>query len=292
MTKEDSSDGVLDWTPNPSAHTLSLPEQIAERIGNDIIRGRHGPGARIQEQDVAARFNVSRGPVREALRILERDGLIQINARRGAQVTELTEAQLNEIFDPRITLNGLAARRAAERRDPELLARLKIAIDRLTAVATADTDSYVNAVYLAHRTICEASGNPFLTRLVFLLAHQTLRYTRLGLSTPKRRLQSARNWRRLLAAVQSGEADEAQAAAEQLARDSRDTAVRLLGQEIRDGAARPAATAPAAAAAAPAGTGAKPRAARGTRAVAEPAAAAGPAPLRRTPQPRRATNRS
>jgi DNA-binding GntR family transcriptional regulator len=293
MTQDDPSDGVLDWTPNPSAHTLSLPEQIAERIGNDIIRGRHGPGARIQEQEVAARFNVSRGPVREALRILERDGLIQINARRGAQVTELTEAQLNEIFDPRITLNGLAARRAAERRDPELLARLKIAIDRLTAVATADTDSYVNAVYLAHRTICEASGNPFLTRLVFLLAHQTLRYTRLGLSTPKRRLQSARNWRRLLAAVQSGEADEAQEAAEQLARDSRDTAVRLLGQEIRDGAARPAATGPAAAApAAPAGTGAKPRAARSTRAVAETSAATGPAPLRRAAQPRRATNRS
>lgn len=233
MTKENATDSGLDWTPNPTAHTLSLPEQIAEQIGNDIIRGRYEPGARIHEQDVAERFNVSRGPVREALRILERDGLIQINARRGAQVRELTVAELDEIFDPRITLNGLAARRAAERRDPLLLARLKAAINRLAAAAAAgaDTDTYVNAVYVAHRTVCEASGNPFLTRLVFLLDHQTLRYTRLGLSTPKRRAESARNWRRLLAAVRSGKADEAQAAAEQLARDSRDTAVKLLRQE-------------------------------------------------------------
>ncbi|MGE0798617.1 MAG: GntR family transcriptional regulator [Lautropia sp.] len=233
MNPSDPNPGApFDWTPNPSAQTLSLPEQIAERIGNDIIQGRFETGARLQEQDIATRFDVSRGPVREALRILERDGLIQITARRGAQVTELTVTQLNEIFDPRITLNGLAARRAAERRDPESLARLKTAIDRIVAIAPdADTDSYVHAVYLAHRTICDASGNPYLARLVFLLAHQTFRYARLGLSTPKRRQQSARNWRRLLAAIQGGKVDEAQQAAEQLARDSRDTAVRLLTEQ-------------------------------------------------------------
>ena len=118
-----------DWTPNPTAHTLSLPEQIAERIGNDIIQGRFERGHRIQEQDIAAQFQVSRGPVREALRILERDGLLQINARRGAQVTELSVAELNGIFDARISLSGLAARRAAERRDAATMPRLKAAIE-------------------------------------------------------------------------------------------------------------------------------------------------------------------
>jgi DNA-binding GntR family transcriptional regulator len=224
-----SAASLPDWTPNPSAHTLSLPEQIAERIGNDIIRGRFEPGARIQEVEVAQQFAVSRGPVREALRILERDGLVQINARRGAQVTALSVEELNAIFDPRIALNGLAARRAAELRDPQALARLKAAIERVSAASAGDdVDRYVNAVYGAHRTVCEASGNPFLLRLVSMLAHQTLRYSRLGLSTGRRRQQSARNWRRLLAAVQSGDGDDAQAAAEQLARESRDTAVRML----------------------------------------------------------------
>jgi DNA-binding GntR family transcriptional regulator len=219
------------WTPNPNAHTLSLPEQIAERIGNEIIMGRYEPGARIQEQDVAASFQVSRGPVREALRILERDGLIQINARRGAQVTELTIAEVEAIFDPRIALNGLAARRAAERQDPTALARFKSAVERCQALAqTNDLDAYLKASYTAHRTICEASGNPFLTRLVFMLAHQTLRYARLGLSTPKRRQQSARNWKMMLSAVLSGNGDQAQAAAERLAQESRETAVRLLSE--------------------------------------------------------------
>ena len=229
-----------DWTPNPHAHTLSLPEQIAERVGNDIIQGRFERGHRVQEQDLASQFQVSRGPVREALRILERDGLVQINARRGAQVTDLTVAELNGIFDARICLSGLAARRAAERRDTSVMPRLKAAIDQVSALSgSADTDTYVKAVYVAHQLVCEASGNPFLTRLVFQATHQTLRYSRLGLSTPKRRQQSSRNWRRLLTAIQGGNADDAQQAAEQLVSDSRDTAVLLLTKQQDDGAPAP-----------------------------------------------------
>ena len=239
MNKSDNPPAsASDWTPNPTAHTLSLPEQIAGRIGNDIIGGKFEPGARIQEQDLAARFQVSRGPVREALRILERDGLLQIHARRGAQVTELSVSELNGIFDARISLSGLAARRAAERQDPVVMPRLKEAIDRVAVLSgTPDTDTFVQAVYAAHQILCEASGNAFLTRLVFQATHQTLRYSRLGLSTTKRRQQSARNWRRLLAAIQAGKALEAQAAAEQLVSDSRDMAVKLLTQENAVGAA-------------------------------------------------------
>ena len=241
MTAKPSPDRSQNWTPNPQAHTLSLPEQIAERIGNDIIHGRYEPGARIQEQDVADGFQVSRGPVREALRILERDGLLQIHARRGAQVTELTVAELNAIFDPRIALNGLAARRAAERRDSESIAQLKAAIDRLSApAAIAEIDVYLKASYGAHRSVCEASGNPYVTRLVFLLAHQTLRYARLGLSTVKRRQQSAKTWRRMLSAIQAGDGDDAQEAAELLARESRDAAVKLLTESQRVDGATPA----------------------------------------------------
>lgn len=239
------SAGAIDWSPNPSAHTLSLPEQIAERIGVAIIRGEYEPGARIQEQEVAERFDVSRGPVREALRILERDGLVQINARRGAQVTELTVTELVDIFDPRISLNGLAARRAAERRDPAFLARFKEGVARLQALApSADVDTYVDTVYEVHRILAQGSGNAFLTRLVFLLAHQTFRYARLGLSTAKRRQQSARNWKRMLQAVQSGDAEAAQTAAEQLARDSRDQAIRMLTAQAEGAGAAPAEAAP------------------------------------------------
>jgi DNA-binding FadR family transcriptional regulator len=82
--------------------------------------------------------------------------------------------------------------------------------------------------------LAEASGNRFLRNLVFSLAHQTLRYARLGLSTPKRRAQSVRNWRLLAAAVQGKDPKAAQEAAEKLVRDSRDTAVKLLRNEKVD----------------------------------------------------------
>jgi DNA-binding GntR family transcriptional regulator len=225
-------DTVYAWSPSPSAQTLSLPEQIAERIGNGIIRGGYEPGARIQEQEVADQFNVSRGPVREALRILERDGLVQINARRGAQVTQLDIDEVNDLFEVRISLIGLAARLAAERRDPEFTARMRAGIERLAGIAKkADADAYASAVYRHNIMLAEGSGNRFVHKMVASLSHQTLRYSRLGLSTPQRRAQSVRNWRLLLAAVQGHKPKAAQAAAEKLVRDSRDTAIKLLRQQ-------------------------------------------------------------
>jgi DNA-binding GntR family transcriptional regulator len=230
--KEPAVETVYAWSPSPSAQTLSLPEQIAERIGNAIIQSGYEPGARIQEQEVADQFQVSRGPVREALRILERDGLVQINARRGAQVTQLNIGEVHDLFEVRISLIGLSARLAAERRDPAFLARFRAGVERISEMAkSGDADAYTNTVYRHNLLLAEGSGNRFLRNLVFSLAHQTLRYSRLGLSTPKRRAQSARNWRALLAAVQGNEPKAAQEAAEKLVRDSRDTAVKLLRQE-------------------------------------------------------------
>ena len=223
------------WSPSPSAQTLSLPEQIAERIGNAIIRGGYEPGARIQEQEVADQFQVSRGPVREALRILERDGLVQINARRGAQVTQLDVDEVNDLFEVRASLLGLAARLAAERRDPQLIARMRASLERLAEVARkADADAYASAVYRHNIMLAEGSGNPFVHRMVASLSHQTLRYSRLGLSTPKRRTESLRNWRLLLNAIQGRKPKVAQAAAESLVRASRDSAVQLLRKENLD----------------------------------------------------------
>src|SRR3954468_24299224 len=122
---------VYAWSPSPSAQTLSLPEQIAERIGNDIIQGGYEPGTRIQEQDVADQFKVSRGPVREALRILERDGLVQINARRGAQVTQLNVDEVDSIFEVRTDLIGLAAKLAAQRGESGEISRMRAELEKL-----------------------------------------------------------------------------------------------------------------------------------------------------------------
>ena len=79
--------------------TLTVPEQIAARIGDRIIAGDLAPGSRIVEQELAAEFEVSRGPIRDALRILEREGLVTILARRATVVTQLTTDEVREIFE-------------------------------------------------------------------------------------------------------------------------------------------------------------------------------------------------
>ena len=109
--------------PGAGAPMLSLPEQIAAQLASRITAGAYAPGQRILEQALAAEFGVSRGPVRDALRLLEKDGLVTILARRGAQVTKLTIQEVREIFDIRVALNGLRDRGIAE--DPERSKRIR-----------------------------------------------------------------------------------------------------------------------------------------------------------------------
>jgi DNA-binding GntR family transcriptional regulator len=86
------------WRLTDEDRPLSLAEQIAERISIEILRGRYQPGERIIEQGIADSFKVSRGPVRDAIRILEREGVVEIVPRRGAQITQLNMKEVDDIF--------------------------------------------------------------------------------------------------------------------------------------------------------------------------------------------------
>ena len=223
------------WRVGGGAAALSLPEQIAESIGAAILRGELDPGERIHEQELAARFSVSRGPAREALRILERDGLVQIQARRGARVTHLTVDEVEEVFEMRAVLLGVAARRLAARDDPGFRADMKRRVESLRALARADdAEGYVREANAMNLTLAGSSGSRLLRDTYHALAHRTLRYTRLGLGTPERRAQSARNWRQLWQAIDRHEPDRARELAERLVEDSKATAVAML----RDAVAR------------------------------------------------------
>lgn len=211
--------------------TLSLPEQIAARLSERIVSGSYTPGQRVMEQAVAEEFEVSRGPVREALRLLEKEGLVMILPRRGAQVTNPTIAEVHEIFDIRAMLNGLRDRLIAEgaQREP-LIPVLEQEIARLaqTAATPGTGDEYIEIVLRLNRLLTQAAGNQRLQAILGSLAVQTVRYTRLGLSTPQRRLQSVQNWQRLLGAIRAGDGDAAERIARQRVIDSRDAAVEHL----------------------------------------------------------------
>lgn len=222
--------------------TQSLAEQIAAQLSGRIVSGACAPGQRILEQAVAAEFAVSRGPVREALRLLEKDGLVTILPRRGAQVSDLSIAEVKEIFDIRAALNGLRDREIAE--DPErsrVLPALEKEISNLVRCARHPDlgEAYVETVFRLNRLLTRASRNQRLRSILDSLAVQTLRYSQLGLSTPQRRRQSAQNWQRLVKAMREGNGAEAERIARQRVADSRDAAIRILQTQRAGQAAAP-----------------------------------------------------
>jgi DNA-binding GntR family transcriptional regulator len=229
INRPDSAQSMYPWSPRVGALTLSLPEQIAEKIGNSIVRGDYEPGARVPEVEVSTMFGVSRAPVREALRILERDGLVQINKGRGAQVTKLSIDEINEMFVVRASLLGLATSLAVNHQDPAFLQQLRLGVERLTnTLEGKDTDEIVGVVYELTSLLVDHSRNKVLRRILFSLAYQTLRYARLGLATAERRTQAVQDWRKLLDAAERKRPKSAQKMAEKLARDVRDTVVQVL----------------------------------------------------------------
>ncbi|MBX9812868.1 MAG: GntR family transcriptional regulator [Burkholderiales bacterium] len=230
--------------PETAPLTQSLAEQIAARLSERIVAGAYAPGQRIMEQAIAAEFAVSRGPVREALRLLEKDGLVTILARRGAQVTNLSIAEVREIFDIRAMLNGLRDRLIAE--DPgrmRYLPALEAEVAKLARLARdADRgDEYVETVSRLNRYLTHVASNRRLRTILDSLALQTLRYSQIGLSTPQRRRQSIQHWQKLVKAIRDGDGAEAERIARQRVQDSRDAAIAQLQRLATDNKARHAA---------------------------------------------------
>lgn len=205
--------------PNLQTTVKSLPEQIAESIAASVIRGELAPGENIREQLIADAFTVSRSSVREALRILERDGVVEIRPRRGARVTKLTMAELVEVYQIRRVLFGLAALIFADARTDEDIAWLRDGLRQMKVITDKSDDAWASrhgqcSAEMARR-LMEGSGNMRLTLLLSQMSLQIARYTILGLSTPARRTQSIKNWTRLIRAIE----DKDTAAAESAARD-------------------------------------------------------------------------
>jgi DNA-binding GntR family transcriptional regulator len=215
----------------PEPLTRSLPEQIATRLAERILGGIYAPGERIREESLAAEFAVSRGPAREALRLLEKDGLITIVPRRGAMVTKLTVDEVREIFEIRAVLNGLRDRSVAESEArQEVLPLLETEVARLAQCARMPElgEQYVETVLQINRLLNRATPNRRLSGYLTSLEQQTARYSRLGLSTPERRRQSVQRWQRLLKAIRTGDGTEAERIARERVLESRDAAIRLL----------------------------------------------------------------
>jgi DNA-binding GntR family transcriptional regulator len=209
---------------------LTLPQQIADHLGHRIMTGDCPPGSRLKEEEFAELYLVSRGPVREAFRLLERRGFVEIVPRHGARVRAFDPADLAGLFNVRAVLLGLAARQAAELGAPALIEQLGERVARLRRSAeTMDISPREHATIAgdAQRVIAEWSGNRPLLRMLEELTGRALwrmawADSPLDFTTRARRQQSARFWRELLQALKAGQADEAERIARALLEASRD----------------------------------------------------------------------
>jgi DNA-binding GntR family transcriptional regulator len=214
----------------PPICALTLPQQIADHLGHRIMNGDYRPGSRLKEEELAEAYSVSRGPVREAFRILERRGFVEIVPRHGARVRVFDPADLASLFSVRAVLFGLAARQATERRSAELISQLAEQVARLCRSAGAmDISPREHAVLAgdAQHLIARFSGNRPLLRMLEEITSRALWRMAwsdppLDLTTRTRRQQSARFWTDLLAAIRSGDAPEAERTARLLLEASRD----------------------------------------------------------------------
>src|SRR5947209_1775520 len=107
--------------PVDTALFLTLSEQLAQRIADAILSERFAPGARLKEVDLSTLYGVSRASIREALRLLDKRGLVRIEPRRGARVTQLSADEVDDLYEIRASLLAVAARRVAARADRALL---------------------------------------------------------------------------------------------------------------------------------------------------------------------------
>jgi DNA-binding GntR family transcriptional regulator len=147
--------------PHESTPGITAAERAYRHIKEKIISGEIPPRARLPESALASNLGISRTPVREALRRLEAEGFVEFFSNRGAQVTLYSSRDIEEVFQLRVALEGLAARLAAGRVTPAVIRRLRELASLMDAseMTRDGLDVMTEANNEFHRLVIEASGN-------------------------------------------------------------------------------------------------------------------------------------
>jgi DNA-binding GntR family transcriptional regulator len=162
----------------------SLVDQVRDSIHAAITSGRLDPGARLREIPLSKHFGVSTTPVREALRRLESEGLVQVQPRRGAVVTALEDSVVSDLYDLRLILEVEGARMAAGRAELDL-AKVYGLLGELERLVDAGDAAFAEADVRLHRAINDLSGNRELAAEAERV-HRRIQAARVRASVPGR----------------------------------------------------------------------------------------------------------
>lgn len=187
----------------PSSHASPpVAEQVAARLAGLIVLDRLRPGERLLENDLCRALGISRSPVREALRILERDRLVELQARRGATVTAPNARELHDIFTVRTLLFTMLLTNIMQARPQALQDLLGQHLSRLAGAALDSPEAYALQSFLVNLSLADLGDNRLVVDQLKALSLRTLRYVRLGLAAaPHTVAASLASWRALRVAV-------------------------------------------------------------------------------------------
>ncbi len=166
-------DEVATWANIGSSHK-SINMAITETLRQAILSGKFKTGERLTEVGLAKTFDVSRNPVREALRVLEVEGLVEISPRKGARVALLSLDEIQEIIELRAELDGMSAKYAAKRSNNEVRAALQQLLKKGDkADSENDEDILAELNHDFHNQIAIAGKNRFLLGFMKALNDKT-----------------------------------------------------------------------------------------------------------------------
>ena len=192
--------------------TISLADQVFERLESEILGGRYQPGELLTELRLTEDLGVSRTPVREALRRLEQERLIELSTR-GIVVLGVTERDIEDIFTVRVRVEGLAAARAAEARGGDYLPEMREAIElQEYYVGRHDADHIKYMDNRFHELVYDASGSTVLRDVLLPLHKKTQKYRKASVQNESRAERSLAEHRAVFEAIAAGDAAAAEVA--------------------------------------------------------------------------------
>lgn len=192
-----------------------LREMVYEELKMQILTGTIIPGTRMMEVELAKEIGVSRTPIREAIRKLEKEGLVTIEPRRGAYASQISTDDMIEILEVRQNMEGLAAFFAASRMTPEQMVELKEVSESYNeAVKSGNMEEMIKYDTRFHRIIVESCNNKILVKMIEQLQELVLRFRYIYYDNFRRAENMPDEHYEILHAIETGDADAARAAAD------------------------------------------------------------------------------
>jgi DNA-binding GntR family transcriptional regulator len=192
-----------------------LREIVYEELKMQILKGQIVPGTRMMEVEMAEEMGVSRTPIREAIRKLEKEGLVTIEPRKGAYASQISTKDMVDILEVRQNMEGLAAYYAALRMTDEQKKKLSETNDAYNkAVIENNTPDMIKYDTAFHHQIVEGSGNKMLVHMIEQLQELVLRFRYLYYDDFKRAEKMPREHKVIYDAIVTGDTEKARKAAD------------------------------------------------------------------------------